>query len=232
MITPRPAAERGQADYGWLKSRHSFSFAGYHDPRFMGFRHLRVINEDRVQPGAGFEAHPHRDMEIITYVLEGALEHRDSLGTGSVIRRGEIQRMTAGTGIIHSEFNPSATEPVHFLQIWIEPATRGLQPSYEQRSIDSLSRPGELALIAGPEVNHGALTLHQDVYLYAGRLQAEERLTHLLSAGRHAWVQVAVGTIHLNGLRLGPGDGAALSEEPQLEIRAEEKAEFLLFDLS
>ena len=232
MITPRPSAERGQADFGWLNTRHSFSFADYYDPRFMGFRHLRVINEDRVQPGRGFDAHPHRDMEIITYVLEGALEHRDSLGTGSVIRRGEIQRMTAGTGIVHSEFNPSATEPVHFLQIWIEPATKGLQPSYEQCSIDGLSRSGELALIAGPEGDNGALTLHQDAYLYAGRLQAEEGLTHPLSAGRHAWVQVVAGAIHLNGLRLGPGDGAALSEEPRLEIRAEEDAEFLLFDLS
>ena len=232
MITPRPAAERGQADYGWLKSRHSFSFADYHDPRFMGFRHLRVINEDRVQPGAGFDAHPHRDMEIITYVLEGALEHRDSLGTGSVIRRGEIQRMTAGTGIIHSEFNPSATEPVHFLQIWIEPATRGLQPSYEQRSIDSLSRPGELALIAGPEVNNGALTLHQDAYLYAGRLQAEKRLTHPLSAGRHAWVQVATGALAVNGEALAAGDGAAVSSEDHIVLRAGNEADVLLFDLA
>jgi redox-sensitive bicupin YhaK (pirin superfamily) len=232
MITVRPSRERGHAQHGWLDSRHTFSFADYHDPRHMGFRALRVINEDRVSPGQGFGTHPHRDMEIISYVLEGGLEHKDSLGTGSVIRPGDVQRMSAGTGVLHSEFNASSTAPVHFLQIWIVPEARGLSPSYEQKSFAPEERANRLRLVAGRDGREGALTVHQDVSLYAGLLDAGTTLTHPLGPGRHAWVQVARGAVDLGGRPLAAGDGAALSDEPGLSLRATEPAELLVFDLA
>jgi redox-sensitive bicupin YhaK (pirin superfamily) len=232
MITLRPSNERGHADRGWLDTYHTFSFADYNDPRFMGFRALRVINEDRVQPGGGFGTHPHRDMEILTYVLEGALEHKDSLGTGSVIRPGDVQRMSAGTGIRHSEFNPSATEPVHLLQIWLLPERQGLQPEYEQRAFPEEGRRGRLQLLASRDGRDGAVTIHQDAELYAASLEKGESVTHRLRPGRHAWVQVARGAATLNGHALRAGDGAAVQEEAALELTADEKAEILVFDLA
>ena len=232
MLNLRPAEERGHANYGWLDTNHSFSFANYHDPRHMGFRSLRVINEDRVGPGAGFDAHPHRDMEIISYVLGGALEHRDNSGGGSVIRAGEVQRMTAGTGIVHSEFNPSPDEELHFFQIWIEPRESGLEPGYEQKAIAEQQIPGVLHLIAGPEGGNGALTIHQDVKLYAARLTPGQELRHELAPGRHAWLQMAAGAVTLNGADLNDSDGAAVSEETELTIRAGRESELLLFDLA
>ena len=230
MITVRPSEARGHAQHGWLDSRHTFSFADYHDPAHMGFRSLRVINEDRVQPGRGFPPHSHRDMEIVTYVLSGSLEHKDSLGNGSVIRHGEVQRMTAGTGVTHSEYNPSQTEAVHFLLIWILPERHRLLPGYEQRTLDAGN--GRLRLVASPDGRDGSLVVHQDAALLAARPAAGERVEHRLRAGRHAWVQVAAGAIDLNGTLLHQGDGAAVSDESQLAIRATEPSEFLLFDLS
>lgn len=230
MILHRPAAARGETRLAWLDSRHTFSFGDYHDPRHMGFRALRVLNDDRINPGAGFGMHPHRDMEIVTYVLEGSLEHRDSLGTGSVIGPGEVQRMSAGKGIWHSEFNPSPGEPVHLLQIWLVPERRGLEPSYEQRLIDV--GQGRLQLVAARDGRDGALTLHQDVDLYAGVLDEGNRLVHELRPGRHAWIQVARGTVAVNGLSLQAGDGAAVSAERTLDLDAGARAEFLLFDLA
>lgn len=230
MITPRRAAERGHADHGWLDTRHTFSFADYHDPRHMGFRALRVINEDRVQPGQGFPTHGHRDMEIVSYVLAGALEHRDSLGTGSVIRPGEVQRMSAGTGVLHSEFNASLTELVHFLQIWILPERRGLPPGYEQKAFGE-ARRGRLCLVASPDGRDGSLTVHQDVCLYAGVLDPGASVTHPLAPGRHGWVQVARGALTVGTHRLLAGDGASISDETALPLRAEEASEVLLFDL-
>jgi redox-sensitive bicupin YhaK (pirin superfamily) len=237
MITIRPAAERGHAQHGWLDSRHTFSFADYHDPAHMGFRALRVINEDHVQPGAGFPTHPHADMEIVTYVLAGALEHKDSMGTGSVIRPGDVQRMSAGTGVTHSEFNASRTEAVHLLQIWILPAQRRLPPSYEQRAFSTAERRGRLRLIAAPDGADGSVTVHQDVRLYATLLAPGDRVTHGVVPGRHAWVQVARGRVRLNGTPLVPGDGAAVSDERALELTGEpapaaDTAEVLLFDLA
>jgi redox-sensitive bicupin YhaK (pirin superfamily) len=233
MITIRPSAERGLGEHGgWLKSLHTFSFANYHDPRHMGFRALRVINEDRVTPGAGFDTHGHRDMEIVTYVLDGAIEHKDSLGTGSVIRPGEVQRMSAGTGIAHSEYNHSRDEPVHFLQIWIMPEQAGLAPGYEQRDFPAAERSGRLRLVAARDGRDGALTVHQDVGLYSGLLAVEETVTHALAPGRHAWLQVARGAVSLNGQSLVAGDGAAASDEARLDIAASEDAEVLLFDLA
>lgn len=232
MLTVRRAGDRGHFDHGWLDTRHTFSFAGYHDPRFMGFRHLRVINEDRVQPGAGFPTHGHRDMEIISWVLEGGLEHRDSLGTGSVIRPGEAQRMTAGTGVRHSEFNASATEPLHFYQIWILPARAGLSPGYEQRAFPEAGRRDRLGLIASPDGQDGSVTVHQDVRLYATVLAPGREVSHRLASGRHGWVQVARGTVAVNGHRLQAGDGAALSDEPAVVLAAVEPAEVLVFDLA
>jgi len=231
MITVRKAHERGHARHGWLESFHTFSFAGYHDPRHMGFRALRVINEDRVEPRRGFGAHSHRDMEIVSYVLEGSLEHRDSLGTGSVIRPGDVQRMSAGTGVSHSERNPSATEPVHFLQIWILPEREGLAPSYEQKHFASEERRGRLRLVASRDGGGGSIGIHQDVALYATLLGAGESVTHALRPGRFAWVQVARGRCELNGLALEAGDGAALSEESALRLASGSDAEVLLFDL-
>jgi len=231
VITVRKAQERGHARHGWLESFHTFSFAGYHDPRHMGFRDLRVINEDRVQPRRGFQAHSHRDMEIVTYVLEGALEHKDSLGTGSVIRPGDVQRMSAGTGVSHSEVNHSATEPVHLLQIWILPEREGLAPSYEQKHFPSEERRGRLRLVSSKTGREGSLRIHQDVDLYATLLGAGEAVEHALRPGRHAWLQVARGHVELNGLPLEAGDGVAVSDETSLRLASVKDAEVLLFDL-
>jgi redox-sensitive bicupin YhaK (pirin superfamily) len=232
MITLRPSAARGHFDFGWLDTRHSFSFGDYYDPRHMGFRALRVINEDRVKPGAGFPTHPHRDMEIVTYVLDGALEHKDSLGSGSVIRPGEVQRMTAGTGVTHSEFNPSEFEPVHFLQIWILPERRGLAPGYEQKALERGNGGAPLRLVASPDGAEGSVTVHQDARLYAASLDAGRSALHRLSAGRHAWVQIARGEIKLNGITLRTGDGVAVSDEPVLRLESLNDSELLLFDLA
>lgn len=229
MIKLRPSAERGGADYDWLKTRHTFSFDTYHDPAWMHFRSLRVINEDWVAPGRGFGLHPHRDMEIITYVLEGALEHKDSLGNGSVIRPGDAQRMSAGTGIVHGEANPSPAEPAHLLQIWILPEKRGLTPSYEQKTLPPWQG---LRLLASPKGGDGALTLHQDAQLWVARLAAGEQAEPALAPGRHAWVQVARGAVELNGEKLNQGDGAGVSEEHSIRLKALEPAEVLVFDLA
>jgi quercetin 2,3-dioxygenase len=231
MITIRKAKERGHADHGWLDTYHTFSFADYRDPRHMGWGPLRVINEDRVAPGSGFPTHAHRDMEIITYVLEGALEHRDSLGTGSVIRPGDVQRMSAGTGVRHSEYNASKTEPVHLLQIWIEPAHAGIAPGYEQKMFAEPERRGQLRLIAATDGRDGAVTIHQDAAVYATTLARGERVEHALAARRLAWLQVARGALLLNGERLAQGDGAAIDKESRLDIEALEPAEAILFDL-
>ena len=231
MIQIRRSGDRGRASLGWLDSRHTFSFGDYHDPAHMGFGPLRVINEDRVRPGQGFGTHGHRDMEIVSYVLAGALAHKDSLGTGSVIRPGDVQRMSAGTGIEHSEFNPDAHEPVHFLQSWIEPERRGLAPSYEQKRFDAAERSGRLRLVASRDARDGSLRIHRDADLYAVLLASGERVAHELRPGRSAWLQVARGALELNGERLEAGDGAGVRGEPRLEIRALEDAELLLFDL-
>ncbi len=229
MITLRPEQERGRTRLGWLDSRHSFSFGQYQDPRHVEFRNLRVINDDRVEPGAGFPTHPHRDMEILTYVLEGELAHQDSLGTGSVIGAGELQKMSAGSGIRHSEFNASDTHPVHFYQIWIYPERSGLDPSYEQRP----TPPGPgLHLVASPDGGEQVLRLHQDVRLYLGRLLDGQELEHSLPRDRHAYVQVTRGQVQLNGLQLKAGDGAAVSQEESLRLRSQGPAEILLFDLN
>ncbi len=231
MITLRPSSDRGHANHGWLDSYHTFSFANYYDPNHMGFRALRVINEDQVQPGRGFGTHSHRDMEIITYVLEGAVEHKDSLGNGAVITPGEVQRMSAGTGIMHSEFNPSQTQPVHFLQIWILPDRQGLQPSYEQRAFGE-ERQGKLRLIAAKDGRDGAVTIHQDADLYSAVLQPGEQVSHQLQPNRYGWLQVARGAASLNGYDLKAGDGVAVSDAELLTISADTEAEILLFDLA
>lgn len=231
MIRFRDRMARGQTRIGWLDSRHSFSFGAYDDPAAMGFRALRVINEDRVIPGAGFPPHGHRDMDILTYVLEGALEHKDSLGNGTVIRPGEVQRMSAGTGIVHSEFNPSPTEGVHFLQIWIIPDRVGLAPSYEQRAFPIEDRRGRLRLAAAPDGRDGSVTLHQDARLFIASLGAGERVQHAVEPGRGAWLQIARGIAALNGTEMREGDGAAVESEPRLDIEAETDTEILLFDL-
>lgn len=231
MIRLRPSGERGVAKLDWLDSRHSFSFADYFDPRHMGFRALRVINEDWIAPGGGFGAHGHRDMEIVTYLLAGALEHKDSLGTGAVIRRGEVQRMSAGTGVVHSEFNASKVEPVHLLQIWLLPARKGIRPEYEQRLFPDAEKRGRLRPVVAPDGAEGALTIHQDATLYAGLLGKGDTVRHELAPGRHAWLQVASGAVALDGHALGPGDGAAVSEEAAVAIEATAPSEILLFDL-
>jgi redox-sensitive bicupin YhaK (pirin superfamily) len=231
-ITVRPSRERGHTRLGWLESAHTFSFNNYLDPQHMGFRQLRVINDDWVEPGEGFGMHAHRDMEIITYVLEGALEHRDSAGHGSVIRPGDVQRMSAGTGISHSEYNHSPTAPVHLLQIWILPAQRGLTPGYEQRSFAPEALQGQWAVIANREGRGGAVTVHQDVDLLVTRLDPGARAAYHLRSGRHAWVQVARGGVLLNEVALHAGDGAAVSGITTLEVVASEPAEVLLFDLA
>jgi redox-sensitive bicupin YhaK (pirin superfamily) len=230
MLLLRKAHDRGHANHGWLDSWHTFSFADYHDPKYMGFSALRVINEDRVSPGEGFPTHPHRDMEIITYVLEGALEHKDSLGTGSVIRPGEIQRMSAGTGIRHSEFNHSQSEPVHLLQIWILPNQQGVKPGYEQKRIELTDLSGKLRLVASPDGRDGSVTIHQDARVYAAHLNGNE-VTYSLAPDRRAWLQVTRGTAKLNGIMLHAGDGAGIENEPALRLTAEGSAEVLLFDL-
>ncbi len=232
MIAVRKSEARGHANHGWLDSYHTFSFANYYDRNYMNFRSLRVINEDVVNPGKGFGTHGHSDMEIITYVLEGTLEHKDSLGTGAVIKPGEVQRMSAGTGIQHSEFNPSQTDRVHLLQIWLLPDTNGLEPSYEQRDFPLTERRGKLRLVAARDARDGAVKVHQDVDLYAAVLDKNSRVSHVLQPNRHAWIQVARGAVLLNGLTLEKGDGAAVSDEAELVIEAAEDAEFLLFDLA
>ena len=232
MITLRRSDERGLTRLKWLDSRHTFSFDQYYDPAHMGYRSLRVINEDRVGPGGGFPTHPHRDMEILTYVLEGALEHRDSMGNGSLIRPGEVQRMSAGTGITHSEYNASKTEPVHLLQIWLLPRTQGIRPSYQQQPIEFEGDVPGFRLIASPDGRDGSVQIHQDAELLAARLKPGQTAAHALRPGRHAWVQVARGQVALNGQTLAAGDGAAVGQESEIRIEAQEAAEVLLFDLA
>jgi len=232
MLTIRRSGERGGGDHGWLKTQHTFSFNDYWDDKWMGFRSLRVINEDWVAPNSGFPTHPHRDMEIITYVLSGQLEHKDSLGTGSVILPGDGQRMSAGRGIRHSEFNPSANEKVHLLQIWILPDKPGYEPGYEQKSFPEAEKRGRLRLIASSDGADGSVKIHQDAKLFVTLLAPGEEVRHTLGAKRHAWLQVAKGEIELNGQRLGHGDGAAVSDEKELTIKGTKDAEVLLFDLA
>jgi redox-sensitive bicupin YhaK (pirin superfamily) len=231
MITVRRANERGHFNFGWLNTYHSFSFGDYYDPRFMGFRDLRVINEDWVQAGRGFPTHGHRDMEIITYILEGSLEHKDSIGTGSVIRPGEVQRMSAGRGVRHSEHNASESEPVHLLQIWILPNVEGIAPSYEQKTYSDEEKRGRLRLIASPDGRDDSVTIHQDARVYAALLEPGQEILHQLNPERHAWLQVARGAVTLNEQPLNQSDGAAASREQSLKIVGREAAEVLLFDL-
>ncbi|HUF20627.1 MAG TPA: pirin family protein [Burkholderiales bacterium] len=228
----RRGGERGYADHGWLKSFHTFSFAGYYDPRHMGFGALRVINEDRVAPGQGFGTHPHRDMEIISYVLDGALEHRDSMGNGSVIRPGDVQRMSAGTGVFHSEYNPSASDPVHFLQIWIEPAERGIQPGYEQKHFAPDQKRGRLRLLASRDGRDGSVRMHQDALLYAALIDGDEKIEHELAPDRHAYIHLARGRATVNGEQLAAGDALKLSGDRRIVLEAGEDSEVLLFDLA
>ena len=227
----RRAGDRGYADHGWLRSFHTFSFADYYDPAHMGFRALRVINEDRVAPGKGFGTHGHRDMEIISYVLEGGLEHKDSMGTGSVIRPGDVQRMSAGTGVLHSEFNASKSELVHFLQIWIMPDRAGHAPGYEQKTFDAAEKKGKLRVVASPDGRDGSVTIHQDALLYAGLLGEGEKATHEVRAGRGAWVHVAKGELALGDVTLAAGDAAEIDEPSVLTLVGKKDAEVLVFDL-
>ena len=231
MIKVRRAEQRGHFDHGWLNTYHTFSFADYYDTNFMGFRALRVINEDRVAAGQGFGTHGHRDMEIVSYVLEGALAHQDNMGGGGVIRPGEVQRMSAGSGVLHSEMNGSKIEPVHFLQIWIVPDRKGIPPSYEEKRIDDEGRRGALLLVAAPDAQNGAVKLNQDVRIYSTLLDDGASVTHELKPDRHGWVQVARGEIDLNGQRLSAGDGVAISDEASVTISGK-GAEVLLFDLN
>jgi quercetin 2,3-dioxygenase len=231
MITVRPASERGQGQYGWLDTRHTFSFNNYHDAGHMSFRVLRVMNEDWIAPGQGFGTHGHRDMEIITYVLEGALAHKDSLGNGSVLRPGEFQRMTAGTGIEHSEFNPSDSEPVHLYQIWLFPERRGLPPSYDQRAFPDAERKGKLRVVASPDGRDGSLTIYQNAEVFLTTLDVRDQVTHTLAAGRHAWIQVLRGAVKLDNLDLAAGDGAAVSDLSSVTLLATQSSEAMLFDL-
>jgi redox-sensitive bicupin YhaK (pirin superfamily) len=232
MITIRPSEERGHANHGWLVTYHTFSFASYRDPNHTRFRALRVMNEDWVAPGKGFGTHPHDNMEIVTYVLEGALEHRDSMGNGEVLRPGEFQRMSAGTGITHSEFNPSMSEPVHLYQIWLFPEKRGIEPSYEQKSFDAAERRNRLRLVASRDAAEGSLLIHQDARIYLATLETAAQLSHDLADSRRAWLQVLRGNVNMNGHDLKTGDGAAVSDEPQLTIQAQNDAEIMLFDLA
>jgi redox-sensitive bicupin YhaK (pirin superfamily) len=231
MIRIRPAAQRGYADHGWLKSHHTFSFADYHDPEEMGWSVLRVINDDRVAPGMGFGTHGHRDMEIISYVLSGALQHHDSMGNGATILPGEVQRMSAGSGVQHSEFNASQTEPVHFLQIWIQPAERGVAPSYEQTAFPEAQRRGRLRLVASSDGAEGSVTLHQDARVMTSLLDAGEVVEYALPQERVAYLYVPQGSVKLNGQALSEGDGARIAAEPKLKIEGVAKGEILLFDL-
>ena len=231
MLAIRHAEERGLANFGWLESRHTFSFGHYYDSRFTGFGPLRVINEDRVQPGQGFDTHGHRDMEIISYVLDGALEHKDSMGTGSVIRPGDVQRMSAGTGVRHSEFNASDSDPLHFLQIWILPEEKGLAPGYEQRTFAAEEKNGKLRLVGSRDGREGSVTIHRDVDLYAALLEDGETLGHAFANGRNGWVQIAGGSVLLNGNQLYPGDGVAIEVQAEITLTGTSAAEVLLFDM-
>jgi quercetin 2,3-dioxygenase len=235
MITIRQAKERGHANHGWLDSHHTFSFADYYDPKNVHFRALRVMNEDRVAPGRGFGTHPHNDMEIITYVLQGELAHKDSMGTGSTIVPGEVQRMSAGTGVMHSEFNHSKAEEVHFYQIWIFPEKKGIEPSYEQKFFPDEEKLNQLRVIASPTAENGALKIHQDAKLLATILESGKSVTHELTKGRAAWIQVAAGSVNVNGRTLNAGDGASVTEEERVTLTGNangKKAEVLLFDLA
>jgi len=232
MMTIRPAEERGHAVHGWLDSHHTFSFADYYDSKHSDFRSLRVINEDRVAPGQGFGTHPHREMEIISYVLEGALQHRDSIGTGSIIRPGDVQRMSAGTGVAHSEYNASKTEPVHFLQIWLLPNERGIKPSYEQKAFPDTEKRGRLRVVASPDSRDGSVAIHTDALVYAGLFDKGEAAELRLDRGRHAWVHVARGKVRVNARELKAGDGAALSQEDVIRIEGVDGGEVLVFDLA
>jgi len=231
MITLRKSSDRGQADHGWLHSQHSFSFGDYYDPQEMGWGPLRVINEDRVEPGQGFGTHGHRDMEIISYVLSGELQHKDSMGNGTVIRRGDVQRMSAGTGVQHSEFNPSPHTPVHFLQIWIEPAARGMAPSYEQKFFAPEDKRDQLRLLASHDGRAGSVTVHRDADLYVSLLAPGEQVSHSLAADRRAYLHLVRGAVRVNGVQLETGDGAKIEAEQKLTIAADADSEVLLFDL-
>ena len=232
MITVRRAAERGHANHGWLDTRHTFSFADYYDPRHMGFRSLRVINEDRIRAERGFGSHPHRDMEILTWVVAGSLLHRDSLGNGSVIRPGDLQRMSAGTGVVHSEINPSTAEDLHLLQIWIVPERQGVAPSYEQTHFPAEARRGRLRLVASRDGRDGSVRLHQDADVHAALLAAGERVHHPIAPGRGVWLQVVRGAFEVDGQRLDEGDGAAVEAAGGVAIAAAADGEILLFDLA
>ena len=231
MITLRPSDERGHAEHGWLDSYHTFSFADYHDPEHMGFSVLRVLNQDRVAPGQGFGTHGHRDMEIVSYVLEGTLEHKDNMGHGSQMRPGDVQLMSAGTGVMHSEFNPSRTEGLHFLQMWVLPARLRTRPRYEQKNFPETERRGRLRVVVSPDGHEGSLTIGQDASLHAGLLEAGTRIEHTLAVGRAAWLHVARGRIRLNGQPLAAGDGAGIERERDLLLESEAPAEVLLWDL-
>lgn len=232
MIKVRKAASRGHFDFGWLNTYHTFSFGDYYDPSHMAFRSLRVINEDIVAPGRGFPRHGHRDMEIFTYIIEGALQHRDSMGNGSIIRPGDVQRMSAGTGVTHSEANPSSDDRVHLLQIWILPAKEGIEPDYEEKKFPREEKLNRLRLIISPEGSEGAVKINQDARVYASVLDAGQEVSQQLASGRHAWLQVAAGSVSINDTELQQGDGAAVSDESGLKIAAREPSEILLFDLA
>lgn len=232
MITLRRSEERGHANHGWLDSYHTFSFAGYFDPKHVGFRSLRVINEDRVEPGRGFGTHPHRDMEIISYVIEGALEHKDSMGNGSVIRPGDVQRMSAGTGVTHSEFNGSPSDQVHFLQIWIVPENQGIPPGYEQKHFSTSEKQNQLRLVASSDGRDGSVTIHQDASVFATVLDTGQTVTYKLDAARHAWIHVVRGEVNASGHVLHSGDAAGVSGEPEIVLSGLKNAEVLLFDLA
>ena len=231
MITVRKAADRGAVNFGWLDSKHTFSFGSYHDPDHMGFGHLRVINDDHVEPGQGFGTHPHRDMEIVSYVIDGSLQHKDNMGNGSVIEYGEVQRMTAGTGVQHSEFNPSADKPVHFLQIWILPEQMSLAPGYEQKKFDVEDKHNQLRLVISRDGRAGSLRVHQDVDMYASVMEPGAELRHHFAAGRQGWLQVIRGEVSVNGNALRTGDGAAVEDIEELQLDASENSELLLFDM-
>jgi len=232
MLRVRKANDRGHANHGWLNAYHTFTFAGYRDPSHMGFRSLRVMNEDRVAPGQGFGTHPHDNMEIVTYVLEGALEHKDSMGNGEVLRPGEFQRMSAGTGITHSEFNPSTKEPVHLYQIWLYPDRKGVTPSYEQKRFPAEDQQNRLRLVASPDAADGSLLLHQDARIYLSQVTKGQEVVHDLGSDRHAWLQVLRGSVSVNGQALDTSDGVAVSDESRLTIAATNDAEIMLFDLN
>jgi redox-sensitive bicupin YhaK (pirin superfamily) len=231
MLTVRKANDRGHADHGWLDSRHTFSFADYYDPAHMGFRSLRVINEDRVAPGQGFGRHSHRDMEILSYVLDGGLEHNDSMGTGAVIHPGDVQRMSAGSGVTHSEYNASKSDPVHFLQIWLMPNQRGIKPSYEQKTFSAADKAGTLRRVASPDGQDGSVTIHADATVYAGLFDRDQATELSLAKGRHAWVHVVRGQAQVNGAALSAGDAVALSDERTVRIQGIDASEVLVFDL-